>query len=157
MLSRTTRLATSAIFRTTNSNSIRRYTTTPFLRASTPTPTTSKKPHTPDTYKKDIDSTPPPDPQVHRIDANSDKVQKPYEPPSGEYSKAGVKTGEYQSVYKIGDAQYEVNGECKEGENDMGERLRYGGKERLEKEDTSSRSGEGPEGKDAGGRKAEDQ
>lgn len=68
-----------------------------------------------------------------------------------------MKTGEYQSVYKIGDAQYEVNGECKEGENDMGERLRYGGKERLEKEDTSSRSGEGPEGKDAGGRKAEDQ
>jgi hypothetical protein len=53
--------------------------------------------HTSDTYSKEVDATPPSDHTVHRLDPESDNVQKPHEPPSG-YSRAGVKTEEYSSV-----------------------------------------------------------
>lgn len=53
--------------------------------------------HTSDTYSKEVDATPPSDHTVHRVDPDSDNVQKPHEPPSG-YSRAGVKTEEYSSV-----------------------------------------------------------
>lgn len=55
--------------------------------------------HTPDSYSKDIDHTPPKDAKVHRVDPDSDRVQKPYEAPSGEWSRAGVKTDEYQTEH----------------------------------------------------------
>jgi hypothetical protein len=54
--------------------------------------------HTSDSYNKDVDGTPPPDNTVHRVDPDSDRVQKPYEPPSGEWSRAGVQTEEYRHV-----------------------------------------------------------
>ena len=44
---------------------------------------------------------------VHRLDPESDNVQKPHEPPSG-YSRAGVKTGEYSSVDYGGKALFEA-------------------------------------------------
>ena len=53
--------------------------------------------HTSDTYSKEVDATPASDHTVHRLDPESDNVQKPHEPPSG-YSRAGVKTEEYSSV-----------------------------------------------------------
>ncbi|KIM37754.1 hypothetical protein M413DRAFT_448270 [Hebeloma cylindrosporum] len=58
----------------------------------------SRDKHTTDSYSKDVDSTPAPDPAVHRIDPDSDRVQKPYEPPSGEWSRAGDETDEYRHV-----------------------------------------------------------
>ncbi|KAF9481050.1 hypothetical protein BDN70DRAFT_831660 [Pholiota conissans] len=53
--------------------------------------------HTSDTYAKEVDSTPAADNTVHRVDPDSDRVQKPYEPPSG-YSRAGVQYEEYRHV-----------------------------------------------------------
>ena len=61
--------------------------------------------HTSDTYSKEVDATPPSDHTVHRLDPESDNVQKPHEPPSG-YSRAGVKTGEYSSVGYGGKAPF---------------------------------------------------
>lgn len=61
--------------------------------------------HTPDSYSKDIDITPPIDDKVHRVDPDSDRVQKPYEAPSGEWSRAGVKTEQYRTdVLKGGES-----------------------------------------------------
>ena len=54
--------------------------------------------HTPDSYSKDVDHTPPTDAKIHRVDPLSENVQKPYEAPSGEWSRAGVKTDEYRSM-----------------------------------------------------------
>ncbi|KAG6829424.1 hypothetical protein H0H92_004570, partial [Tricholoma furcatifolium] len=57
--------------------------------------------HTADSYNKDdIDPTPPSDSSVYRVDSSSDAVQKPHEAPSGEWSRAGTKTSEYQSKSK---------------------------------------------------------
>ncbi|KAF8956835.1 hypothetical protein BDZ97DRAFT_145570 [Flammula alnicola] len=54
--------------------------------------------HSADSYSKEVDCTPPEDTTVYRIDPESDLVQKPYEPPSGEWSRAGVRTDEYRHV-----------------------------------------------------------
>ncbi|KAJ7059574.1 hypothetical protein C8F01DRAFT_216563 [Mycena amicta] len=64
--------------------------------ASTATSTSTKSTsttHTTDTYSKEVDSTPAPDPKIHRVDPSSETVQKPYEPPSGPYSQTGVEAG----------------------------------------------------------------
>lgn len=53
--------------------------------------------HTTDTYQKEVDTTPPADNTVHRVDPDSDRVQKPHEAPSG-YSRAGVVYEEYRHV-----------------------------------------------------------
>jgi len=54
--------------------------------------------HTPDTYSKEVDTTPASDKKVNRIDPDTDAVQRPYEPPSGPWSQAGVETEEYRLV-----------------------------------------------------------
>ncbi|KAK7453519.1 hypothetical protein VKT23_011799 [Stygiomarasmius scandens] len=48
--------------------------------------------HTSDSYSKEVDSSPPTDPQIHRVDPDSDTAQKSYEPPKGKYSETGVKS-----------------------------------------------------------------
>lgn len=103
--------------------------------------------HTTDSYAKDIDDTPAPDHQVHRIDPSSENVQKPYEAPSGEWSRAGVKTSEYTSVNKS-DQPYTTN-------EPKGEKPRYGGRSSwaADKGEETSHPGEGPTGTDAGGRR----
>ncbi|KAI0068530.1 hypothetical protein BV25DRAFT_1817380 [Artomyces pyxidatus] len=113
-------------------------------------PKSGEADHTAESYFKDVDSVPPEDSTVHRVDSSSDAVQRPYEPPSGEWSQAGVKTEEYRSVDKH--EPYETKSD---GQGD--EKLRYGGKETYsaEKGQETSQSGEGPEGKSAGGRKPE--
>jgi hypothetical protein len=75
----------------------RRYihTTLPLSAASTNSKDTGSVRHTTDSYAKDVDNTPAPDHQVYRIDPSTENVQKPYEAPSGEWSRAGVKTSEY--------------------------------------------------------------
>jgi len=60
----------------------------------------ARPPHTADTYSKDYDSTPPADAKIHRVDPNSENVQKPHEKPSGKWSEAGVKRDEYESKSK---------------------------------------------------------
>lgn len=90
--------------------------------------------HTPDSYSKDVDHTPPPDEKIHRIDPDSDRVQKPYEAPSGEWSRAGVKTDEYRIVDEK--HPYAPQG---------GETARYGARKTLteEKEAETSKSDNG--------------
>ena len=106
--------------------------------------------HTTDSYAKDVDSTPASDSKVHRVDPNSDHVQKPYEAPSGPWSRAGVQAGvqtpgEYQAASKT--QPYAAPGEDR----------RDGGKEQYadEKGPETSHPGDGPEGKESGGRKPE--
>lgn len=99
--------------------------------------------HTADSYTKDdVDPTPPSDSSVYRVDASSENVQKPHEAPSGQWSRAGIKTSEYQSMSKT--EPYTV----------PGSELRYGGKEALSKDKgpETSKSDEGPDGKASGGR-----
>ncbi|KAI0030691.1 hypothetical protein K488DRAFT_35081, partial [Vararia minispora EC-137] len=107
--------------------------------------------HSAESYFKDVDSEPPRDSTVHRVDSGSDAVQRPYEPPAGSYSQTGVDAA---FTYKTMDREqpYDVPGD---GHSD--EKLRYGGKEKYAKEkgpETSAPS-EGPAGKSAGGRKPE--
>ena len=104
------------------------------IYASPPLTSNSKSSHSPDSYNKDIDSTPPPDSTIHRVDPTSDSVQKPHEAPSGEWSRAGTRTSEYQSVNKAGQP-YVTHGENR----------RYGGED-------MSKPGEGPEGRGSGGK-----
>ncbi|KAF9463643.1 hypothetical protein BDZ94DRAFT_594298 [Collybia nuda] len=112
---------------------------------STPTLSKGDSPtHSRDLYNKEADTTPPPDSSIHRIDPSSDDVQKPHEPPSG-WSRAGIKTKEYESVSKA--KPYAAPGQDR----------RYGGKEEYGKEKgpETSKPGEGPEGKASRGRKPE--
>ncbi|CAA7263913.1 unnamed protein product [Cyclocybe aegerita] len=100
--------------------------------------------HSPDTYSKDVDDTPAEDKSVHRLDPNSDRVQKPHEPPSGQWSRAGVQTEEYRHV---------------EGRNqpyapEGGDRGRYGAQKswREDKGPETSGGDEGPDAKGSHGR-----
>jgi hypothetical protein len=111
-----------------------------------PSESGAPQPHNADSYFKDVDETAPPDPTIHRVDAASEAVQRPYEPPSGQWSQAGVRTSEYEHVSK--DKPYDLpDGQAKES------KLRYGGTEKLGNE--TSHPGEGPEGQSRGGRKPE--
>ncbi|KAI0053760.1 hypothetical protein FA95DRAFT_1467133, partial [Auriscalpium vulgare] len=100
---------------------------------------------TADSYFKDVDAEAPADSKVHRVDSSSEAVQRPHDPPSGEYSRAGVRTEEYRSVDK--QEPYEAK-----SDGHQQEKLRYGGKD---KGTETSHPGEGPEGASAGGRKPE--
>ncbi|KAJ8086087.1 hypothetical protein PM082_004906 [Marasmius tenuissimus] len=98
--------------------------------------------HTTDSYSKDVDSTPPDDSKIHRVDPGSENVQKPHEPPSGKWSKTGAETA-YQHVSKS------------EPYKAPGEDSRYGGKEEYDKDKgpETSGTGSGPTGKAKGGMK----
>ncbi|KAG2036701.1 hypothetical protein BDR03DRAFT_921132 [Suillus americanus] len=104
------------------------------------------KPHSAESYFKDVDETAPLDPTIHCVDAASDAVQRPYQPPSGQWSQAGVRTSEYECVSK--DEPYDVP-EQQANED----KLRYGGTKKVYPE--TSHPGEGPEGQSKGGRKPE--
>ena len=104
--------------------------------------------HNSDTYAKEVDTSPAADQHVHRIDELNDNVQKPYEAPSGEFSRTGAMSAEYATMSKS-DQPY--------APKDEGEKLRYGGKKNWvdDKGPQTSKPGEGPAGSDAGGRKGE--
>lgn len=73
-------------------------TTTTSLRPTAPNlPKGSEGPasalHTPDSYAKDVDYTPPPDHRIYRVDPLSENVQKPFEAPSGDFSRTGAAAG----------------------------------------------------------------
>lgn len=108
--------------------------------------------HTPDSYAKDVDTSSAPDTSVHRVDPSNSDVQKPHEPPSGEWSRAGVESEEYRHMEggkgaKGGKEPYAPAG---------GSKGAYGSKQgwKEEKGPETSNPGEGPEGGSAaGGRK----
>ncbi|KAJ2921723.1 hypothetical protein H1R20_g15371, partial [Candolleomyces eurysporus] len=99
--------------------------------------------HTADSYAKDdVDPTPPQDSTIFRVDnSGSETSQKPYEPATGQWSRAGARTSEYEHTR----GNYTTEG---------GPGLRYGAKEEYNKEkgpETPKRD-EGPENKSRGGR-----
>ena len=111
----------------------------------------AKDGHSADSYFKDVDSEPPSDPTVHRVDSGSEAVQRPYEHPNGKYSETGAKAAQsYATVDK--EEPYDTPGN---GHDDK--KLRYGGTETWAKSEGSSasNSGEGPEHGNADGRKPE--
>jgi hypothetical protein len=61
--------------------------------------------HSSDTYAKEYDSSPSSDSKIHRVDSESENVQRPLEPPSGKWSEAGVRHTDYQSEMKSGDGR----------------------------------------------------
>ncbi|KAF9542628.1 hypothetical protein CPC08DRAFT_716930 [Agrocybe pediades] len=101
--------------------------------------------HNTDTYAKEVDTTPVEDKSVHRVDPDSENVQKPHEPPSGDFSRAGTQTDEYRHV-EGSDQPYAPKN---------GDKGRYGTRDSWaeEKGPETAHSGEGPEGKSSGGRK----
>ncbi|KAJ4485705.1 hypothetical protein J3R30DRAFT_1394168 [Lentinula aciculospora] len=106
-------------------------------RAAAPPP-----PHTSESYNKDdTDVSPPPDSKIHRVDPNSD-AQKPYEAPSGPYSRVGAESAEYKNT----NSNYN-------GDHDT----RYGGRKQYmdERGLETSKPDEGPAGKSSQGRKPE--
>jgi hypothetical protein len=128
------------------------HTSTRLFRPQSSSELGTSKPHNAESYFKDVDETAPSDPTIHRVDATSEAVQRPYEPPSGEWSQAGVRTREYEHVSGPGDKPYDV----RDGDGEGGG-LRYGGTEKLGAGAGTShhREGEGVEGQSKGGRKPE--
>ncbi|KAF8815321.1 hypothetical protein BYT27DRAFT_7194625 [Phlegmacium glaucopus] len=102
------------------------------------------KDHTPDSYSKEVDRTPPSDQKIHRVDPDSDLVQKPYEAPSGEWSRAGIQTEAYRSVEAEKQPYAPIGGE----------NSRYGAGKSLaeDKGPETSKSDEGPDRKSSHGR-----
>ncbi|KAJ7728647.1 hypothetical protein B0H16DRAFT_1894065 [Mycena metata] len=127
--------------------------------------------HTTDSYGKDVDSSPAADSKIHRVDPSSENVQKPHEPPSGQWSATGVEAGVKNAQ---GKKNSDTEGERKTGMKEYGTMSsdkpygapgagqRYGGKEgyATEKggnagETSQSTEGQGPAGSESGGRKPE--
>lgn len=119
-------------------------------RAALAPPPPSK--HSADSYFKDVDSEPPKDSTVHRVDSASDAVQRPYEPPADRFSQAGVEAA--QTGYRTVNEDKPYDSPDDGGEK---EKLRYGGVEKYPQdgEKRTSGRGEGPSGESAEGRKPE--
>ncbi len=120
------------------------YTAAPNKKGDTPSSNVS---HTTDSYAKEVDDSPATDQQIHRVDSLSENVQKPYEAPSGEWSRAGIKTSEYTNTNKS-DQPYAPR-------EPEGEKQGYGATKPWaeDKGKETSHPGQGPAGSDAGGRR----
>ncbi|TFK46986.1 hypothetical protein OE88DRAFT_1728773 [Heliocybe sulcata] len=110
------------------------------------------KPHSAESYFKDVDETAPPDSKTHSV-AYGSEVQRASEPPSGEWSRKGAESKEYDTVSK--DEPYSPPAPGAESE-----KLRYGNREEWgdqpgKGQGGTSHPGEGPAGDSAGGRKPE--
>ncbi|KAI8989855.1 hypothetical protein BD414DRAFT_485351 [Trametes punicea] len=112
--------------------------------------------HTAESYFKDVDHSPPSSQKTHQVDssATGSQVIRPNEPSTGQYSRAGPETKEYQTVTH--DGQYDVPPD-QGPEKDQ--KLRYGNVPGLDGSQSTdkgvSKPGEGPEGTSKGGRKPE--
>jgi len=105
-----------------------------------------KTPHSAEDYFKEVDTNPPADSTMHRVDSSSENAQRPHEPPSGKWSQAGTQTNEYRTVDK--EEPYDAPGK------DKGAKTGYGAvKDSKEKAGRTGSPDEGPDAKDAGGRK----
>lgn len=108
-------------------------------------------PHSADHYFKDVDTSPPSDSTMHRVDAGVEGAQRPHDPPSGPWSRAGTQTDEYTNV----DKGYSLPGENRDTKEE--ERGSYGAvtdvKTRKKRGSKSEGTTEqGPNKGDAGGR-----
>ncbi|KAI0638624.1 hypothetical protein C8Q77DRAFT_1048594 [Trametes polyzona] len=112
--------------------------------------------HTAESYFKDIDDSPPTSSKTHQVDgsATGSQVQRPNEPMTGQFSRAGPDSKEYETVSR--DQTYDTppdHGPEKD------EKLRYGNVPGLDGSKSTdkgvSKPGEGPEGESKGGRKPE--
>jgi hypothetical protein len=81
----------------------------------------AQKGHSAESYFKEVDSSPPADASTYQVDESSDKVQRPHQPPSGNFSQAGVGSEEYSTV----DTQAPYDPPSK---GEASKKLRYGGK-----------------------------
>ena len=86
-------------------------------------PSLAQKGHSAESYFKEVDSSPPADASTYQVDDSSDKVQRPHQPPSGNFSEAGVGSEEYSTVNKQEPYDPPSKGEASK-------KLRYGGKKR---------------------------
>jgi len=110
-----------------------------------------------DNYFKDVDEVAPPDTKTHRVDAGAQVSQRPYEPPSGPWSRAGSQTEEYRTVDRKD--TYDVPSEDASGKGSAdGQKLRYGGRKRYfdEHADELSSPEDGPHGASKHGRQPEE-
>ncbi|KAI0650882.1 hypothetical protein C8Q79DRAFT_900710 [Trametes meyenii] len=112
--------------------------------------------HTAESYFKDVDDSPPASTKTHQVDGSGtgSPVQRPNEPMTGEFSRAGPGTKEYQTVSH--DGQYDLPPD--EGP-EKDQKMRYGNVPQLDSSQSTqkgvSKPGEGPEGAAKGGRKPE--
>jgi hypothetical protein len=113
--------------------------------------TSNASDHSAESYVKDVDHSPPADSSTYQVDSSSEAVQRPHKPPSGQYSQTGVQAGVGSAEYKTMDKHAPYDPPSPGGAADK--KLRYGGK--GQKGGETSRSGDGPEGAGAGGRKPE--
>lgn len=81
----------------------------------------AKERHSAESYFKEVDSSPPADASTYQVDGTSDKVQRPLEPPSGNFSRAGVGSEEYRTM----DTQEPYEPMSK---GEASKKLQYGGK-----------------------------
>ncbi len=118
-----------------------------FRQFNSTIPLASGPVHTPDSYSKEVDTTPAADKTVNSIDPDSETVQRPYEAPSGPWSRAGAKTEEYDHA-ETG----EVEKQPYTPQN--GSKGRYGARGEWAEEKGFETSGpdEGPAAKSSGGR-----
>ncbi|KAI0782585.1 hypothetical protein C8Q75DRAFT_795841 [Abortiporus biennis] len=108
--------------------------------------------HNAETYFKDVDDSPPTSAKTHQVDSGETgaSIQRPHESLTGQYSRAGSQTNEYQTMDR--EHPYDVppsDGDVKQ------QTLRYGTQPNMNKENIQEdvdNADEGPSGKDKGGR-----
>ncbi|KAI0832864.1 hypothetical protein BC628DRAFT_1529211 [Trametes gibbosa] len=107
--------------------------------------------HTADSYFKDVDRTPPASSKTHQVDASAtgSQVSRPNERMTGQFSRAGPETKEYETVTR--DEQYNIP---PDDGPEKDQKLRYGNMPHSDLKNVSKKD-EGPEGASKGGRKPE--
>ncbi|RPD81362.1 hypothetical protein L226DRAFT_549960 [Lentinus tigrinus ALCF2SS1-7] len=111
--------------------------------------------HTAESYFKDVDNSPPPS-KTHQVDGSGTgpDVQRPNEPLTGQWSRAGAQTKEYETTSKS-----ETYDTKPSSGPEKDQKLRYGNipgySASHSTDEAVSKPGEGPEGASKEGRKPE--
>ncbi|RPD67421.1 hypothetical protein L227DRAFT_538555 [Lentinus tigrinus ALCF2SS1-6] len=111
--------------------------------------------HTAESYFKDVDSSPPPS-KTHQVDGSGTgpDVQRPNEPLTGQWSRAGAQTKEYETTSKSDTYDTKPS-----SGPEKDQKLRYGNipgySASHSTDEAVSKPGEGPEGASKEGRKPE--
>ncbi|OJT15481.1 hypothetical protein TRAPUB_7352 [Trametes pubescens] len=108
--------------------------------------------HTAESYFKDVDTSPPASSKTHQVDGSGtgSQIRRPNEPMTGEFSRAGPESKEYETTTKNG--QYDTPPDHGAESEQKG---RYGNMSELDGSKSVSNKDEGPEGASKGGRKPE--
>ena len=99
--------------------------------------------HSPETYTKNVDQSPP-EGTLHSVDPESESVQRPTDPLTGPWSRAGAQTEEY----------HHVDGQSAPYAPEDGDKGRYGSRDSWlnDKGKETSKGDESASEKSAGGR-----